>query len=496
MKINYKLIGLVMFVMMICCVSAASATDVDNITVPDDTDVIEIDEAVESVDAVENDELSDDVVTSEESKVPTTQTRNTVDVYPFNYLTYFDTNGYTTTSNNLNFIGIFSAQSFGNFKINNSVNITASSATFNNIGFDLLKSDITLNGATIIMNAPANSNCIAINIENSNNTKILDNKITYTCNNDNAAYYNYVIKAKNSEKVTISGNKINATLPLKTVTWSASGIDADYVAGVAIQDCDKINFTGNTVNITGNRRVGLYPTLDAVMIVSSDNAYVGDNKIYLTDTVTATGQYSYIYGIDVYQCNNIVINNNTVDMNGNKSGGNLVGGNGTGAAYCIQLTGSHVGVVISDNTLTTKNNGPNLGIYSQNYYGTTNLTIYGNTIKVSGKAGSDPWSLVSGMELQDTYAKVYNNTICVNNTAGYLSGNCAYGISYVQTTSGSHYYDVENNTVKVYNGDYAVYLSSPATGIIQGNNLTAIGNTTKTGNSAIYAPGITPGSNP
>lgn len=50
MKRSYTFIGLLMFVMLICCVSAASATDVDNITVPDDTDVIEIDEAVDSVD--------------------------------------------------------------------------------------------------------------------------------------------------------------------------------------------------------------------------------------------------------------------------------------------------------------------------------------------------------------------------------------------------------------------------------------------------------------
>ena len=52
MRFNYKIIGLVMFVMLICCVSAASATDVDNITVPEDTDVIEIDDTVDSVDEV------------------------------------------------------------------------------------------------------------------------------------------------------------------------------------------------------------------------------------------------------------------------------------------------------------------------------------------------------------------------------------------------------------------------------------------------------------
>ena len=62
MKFNKKLFGLLMFVMLVCCVSAASATDVDNITVPDDTNII-ADDIVESVDDVEIDEISgsDDV---------------------------------------------------------------------------------------------------------------------------------------------------------------------------------------------------------------------------------------------------------------------------------------------------------------------------------------------------------------------------------------------------------------------------------------------------
>jgi hypothetical protein len=60
MKINYKIIGLVMFVMLICCVSAASATDVDNITVPDDTGIADVDVPVDSVDEVENEAISDD----------------------------------------------------------------------------------------------------------------------------------------------------------------------------------------------------------------------------------------------------------------------------------------------------------------------------------------------------------------------------------------------------------------------------------------------------
>jgi len=61
MRFNYKILGLVMFVMLICCVSAASAADADNIAVPDDADVIEVDDAVDSVDVVEIDDNVDSV---------------------------------------------------------------------------------------------------------------------------------------------------------------------------------------------------------------------------------------------------------------------------------------------------------------------------------------------------------------------------------------------------------------------------------------------------
>ena len=68
MKSRNKTILLIsMLVMLICCVSAVSATDADNITVPDDTPVIEIDDAVDSVDEVkidENDNGDDNPVTT------------------------------------------------------------------------------------------------------------------------------------------------------------------------------------------------------------------------------------------------------------------------------------------------------------------------------------------------------------------------------------------------------------------------------------------------
>ena len=504
MKINYKCLGLVMFVMLICCVSAASATDVDNITVPDDTDVIEIDDTVDSVDEVEQNrgtgtcDGSSCTCTIEAPTLPTTS--NSITVTPSNYTTKFTNGEFNDASvDQVIFSGEFSSASYTTLNFNQAITITATGSTFTNIGFGLSHNGIVLNGATIIMNAPNATNCYAIDIENANNTIVINNKINYNCSYENAANYNYAIKAVSSENLTIYGNEINATVPLKQPNWSyVSSIKSDYVAGVAIESCKNFKFDKNNLTVIGNKRVGGFPTLDAFIITQSADAKIRGNNIRESDTVSTTNQYSYIYGIDVYSCDNLIICSNNVIMNGNKSNTNYEG-NGTGAAYCIQLTGPHTGIKICNNNLTTRNQGPNLGIYSQNYYGTTNLTVCGNNINVTGKAGSDEWSLVSGMELQDTYATVYGNTITVNNTAGYHANYYAFGISYCQNTYSDHYYNIHDNDVTVYNGDYAVYLmnDTSVSADINDNTLKAITNATtpNTGEDAIFAPTATIGIN-
>jgi hypothetical protein len=501
MKISSKLILGFMLVMMICCVSAVSATDINGTDDAIITDDIAVDDVSEIVEEVEIDDASDDVV--EEQNL-----RNTTgNINGNSYTNYFDNNGYLNDSSvyTLTFNGYFDEVSptFGNFKINRSIALELSNATFHNIGFDILANNVDVvdttftgdasatNNATIgvyaknvaIANvnidvaAPEGRDFYAIDIENTENTHLINNTIIYNCNYTNPTNFNYGIKAKNTPNMIIRNNTINATVPLKTVNWALSGsIDADYVAGIAIENCTSVNFIGNTLNVIGDKRAGDYPTLDAFIIANTKNAVIEDNVINENDIVTGENQYSYIYGIDVYSCDNIHINNNTVNMNGNKSGGHIEGGNGTGAAYCIQLSGNHSNVIISNNKLTTKNQGPNLGIYSQNYHARSYLKIYGNTIDVSGKAGNDPWSLVSGIEVQDTSATISGNTITVNNTANYTYGNYAFGISYAQWTNHTHYYDIEDNTVTVYNGDYAVYLMNDTSvgGNVEWNTLKAI----------------------
>ncbi|WP_410319932.1 hypothetical protein [Methanobrevibacter sp.] len=492
MKINYKIFGLVMFVMLVCCVSAASAADADNITVPDDTDVIEIDGAVDSVEVVEVDESVDSFSDANQNDDSSDNVGHKVKVVTINdgdCSRYFDTNGYLndTSITGLTFDGNFNAKSFGNFKINRTIDLNVAGATFNGVSFDLLSDGLILDGATFINNArPANNayvyvnanNAIvqnlnvnlvaganvdyfAISVENANNVQILNNVITYTCNYANSANYNYVIRVEGGDKVEVSGNNITAYLPLKDVDFSQPypSIYTDLVAGVAIQSSSNFVFTNNKLNVTVSRNSTGFPTLDAFIIVDCEDAYIAGNTIIEIDNETRPGNNNYLYAIDVYQCYGITIDNNTIRLE--SQGGSIIPGtiNGTGAAYGIQLTGGHTGVTISNNNINTSNNGPNCGIYSQNFIDRTELNIIGNTIYVEGNASSSHfWSLVTGMELGDDYAYVEGNTITVLNKAVFNTGDNVYGISYSQWCPRDHTYEIYDNTINVINGDYAVYL--------------------------------------
>lgn len=531
MKLTYKCLGLVMFVMLICCVSAVSATDVDNITVPDDTDVIEIDDIVDSVEEVEIDEVDDSVDDASAAdnsgkeqilRGPGKINGNT------NISAFFNTDGTlkNNVGNSFTFTDNFTSlgSNFGNFKINRAVTLNVAGATFDNIGFDLLYDGLTLNGGTftgdasstngatinvgadevtvsnvnINVTAPPDANFYAINVLEANNVNILNNTIYYYSTTATDDYvYNYVVKVRDSQNVTVANNIIIAKLYLKDVDYRYyedifPDIDTDLIAGVAVNTAYRFNFTNNTLDIRAVDKTGWYPTLDALIIVDSENASITKNKITEIDEISGQEETNYLYAVDVYQCYNIRIEGNEINLN--SEGGNLTV-NGTGAAYGIQLTGDHTGVVIANNNITTASNGPNLGIYSQNYEGATELTIYGNIIKVTGRAGNHPWALVSGMELQDTRATVYNNTIYVNNTNGYVPNYCAYGISYSQSTGGGHWYNITYNNVTVYNGDYTVYIAG-GTGSVNQNYLTATNSTgVKHGNNTVYAPGLNVGVN-
>ena len=74
------------------------------------------------------------------------------------------------------------------------------------------------------------------------------------------------------------------------------------------------------------------------------------------------------------------------------------------------------------------------------------------------------------MELQDTCDIVHDNIIYVTNNGAYADSNNIYGISYSQSTSSSHSFDVYNNTIFT-NGNYAVYLNGVSNTNVTNNGL-------------------------
>lgn len=511
MSIINKLAIISMLVMLLCCVSAVSATGING--TDDALDNIVIDEVTDVVEDVEIDEVAEDLVEEQEANpVDGTINGQTWDTYVYN------TTGYLKTSDDLTFAGDFYAKNFGNFKIDRSINVNATNAVFHNIGFDLIVSQITINGGTFIFDenstvnsviydlgsenkiqntvmdivAPANTDFYAINLYQPNGAQILDNNITYRANYANPTNYNYVVKVLRGSNVKMIGNNITAYLPLKDVNYPWTNdtvdpnIDYDLVAGVAVQQSGSFLFDNNLLNVTGILRSGDYPTLDALIIVKCDNSNITNNKIYERDNVTARNQSNFLYAVDVYQCNYMIIDHNVIELN--TKGGNITI-NGTGAAYGIQITGPQFITTITYNNITTANYGPNLGIYVVNDHASTASMIKNNRINVTGVAGDNKYNLVSGMELQDTYAEVSGNVIVVNNLGNCTNDTCAFGISYCQNTTGPHNLYIEDNEVTVNNGNFAVYLYEEGSyGYVTFNTLIANGITTKTGNGAVNAP--------
>jgi hypothetical protein len=429
-----------------------------------------------------------------------------------NYLDYFDEeNGTLRYNDDLCFMGNFSNLRFSSFVIDKSIGLDFNNANFNNIGFTLKANDLTLKNAvfnydvsggsvislegtsnviidnvTIDYKTSSDSNSYAVDLINSNNVQLLNNNIRYFTNVTNTNVYNYVIKVVGGSNNLVRGNKINAFLPLKDCDFSIPfpNTDIDLVAGVAVQSSNGFKFLNNELNVSVSARDSnlFYPTLDSFLMVESNNSVVAGNNIIELDSTTETGSANYLYGIDIYKLNNISIWNNTVKMNTN--GGSIIV-NGSGSAYPVQITGPINDCNIYNNTLITYNNGPNLGIYSQNFYGATYLNIYNNFINVTGSAALHNWALVSGMELQDTCDIVHDNIIYVTNNGAYADSNNIYGISYSQSTSSSHSFDVYNNTIFT-NGNYAVYLNGVSNTNVTNNELSTY---IKTGNDAVYIAG-------
>ena len=331
-------------------------------------------------------------------------------------------------------------------------------------------SDVTVNNITIDYNATDGfNNAIAVYASGADNFKLVNSTITFTGNNVDGKVFAQGIKIAKSNNAVVDSNIITTSCPLVDVEYSHWGsIDTDLVFAIGVEKSENVKIINNIVDNSawtkGNN--ANFPTFDAFIAHTANNLLIKNNTISHTDLITPKGNSSYIYALDFYESNSVIVEDNRVLLN--TTGGK----EGAGAAYAVQVTGPYNNFVVKGNNLTTVSNGPNLGVYSQNYYGTTEITAENNWINVTGFAGPAEFALVSGMEFQDTVAKAYNNTIYVQNVNEYNDDNNIAGITYVQSTSGSHQFDIQNNTI-YSEGKYAVLIKSAKDSQIIGNTLYA-----------------------
>ena len=365
-------------------------------------------------------------------------------------------------------------------------NIQASEILLKNLTFTVDKSIRNNNGAVIQVNGydvtldsldinymvPNDVEAYAVlsdgyNGYSSENLKILNSNIYFEGHNDNIFRYNCAIKLTYANSPRIENNTISSSLPLKKVRYGGDGatLDSDYVYAVGLEESPDFIIKNNTIIVDVNKRTAVeYPTLNAIMLSKSDNGLFLNNSLYMTDFVTSPGIENYLYGLDIYKLNNLLVMGNKISII--TTGGKLA----LGTAYPIQVCGPISGINITQNDLYSFSNGPNIGIYSQNYYGETQISITNNRINVTGLAGTHEWALVTGIESQDTNAEILNNIIEVHSVGEVNEDDNLYAISYRQSTAKEHTFNIQNN-VAYTDGYYAVYLLSSDNSIIYDNTL-------------------------
>ena len=492
-------LGLVILICVLC-ISTVSASEIDNKTI-NGTDVLLLDEV--NLDIINEEEVPD---------VPDLEVNETVYVDSSNVDDFFVDGALQSKYANKTLIFSGKFENFGKLVVNtDNVTLLGTGANFKNVVFDISGSNVTVNDFNIDLDSEfANNDGAAIQVSSDNvnlinlninyvvptnveaygiygvanrenplrNLNILNSTINFEGHNDNALTYDCGIKLTYCQDALIKNNTIITSLPLRDVNFGAHGatLDSDYVMSVGMEGCENFTFIDNTIIADVNKRPGSqYPTLDCILISQSDNSLIANNSIYMTDFITKPGLENYLYGIDVYNLNNLTITKNDIFIV--TTGGKLA----AGTAYPIQVTGPIDLVNITDNDLYSFSNGPNIGVYSQNYYGATALSITNNRINVTGLAGSHEWALVAGIESQDSHSEILNNTIEVHSVGEVNINDNIYGVSYRQHTSGNHSFNIQNNTV-FSDGFYSVSLLDSVNSTVSNNLLVSYNENATNGN--------------
>ena len=393
------------------------------------------------------------------------------------------------------------------------VNITGLNANLKNIVFDIRGSDVSLSNLNLLLDEEFSENhgaAIFVAEDNANlfnltinytvpdnveaygilsneyidtfvdNLKICNCSIYFEGHNEDLDVYNCAVKLIGAYDSLMENNTIVCSLPLKLIIYGVGpeDLDCEYAFAVGLEDCESFVLNNNTIITDVNKRPAIqYPTLDSISISQSNNVIVSNNSIFMTDFVTPQGVENFLYGINAYNLNDLLIIDNNISII--TTGGKL----SLGTAYPIQISGPTTGINITENNISSVSNGPNIGIYSQNFFGDTELFVSNNNINITGLAGQHEWALVTGIESQDTHSEIFNNTIEVHSIAEVNEGDNIYGVSYRQSTEESHTFNIGNNTV-YSDGTVAVYLLGSDDSNVTNNTVISFNDNAKTGENS------------
>ena len=447
--------------------SLISASTNENLTLTDsaDSDVL-LEDASETYSS-----LNLTSVQSQDDKIKSA-TDNYV-INQRNYKMYFDEAGVLKNEYGgkiLTFDGTFTDKGILTINSDNT-KITGRNTLFNNTGFNIKADGVMLTNLKFVLNESFTANSNAGIYVTGNNVTLYNIDMSYDTPSDvdaigvysydntgfkliNSSFnyighafhegHNYPILLQYSDNAIVSGNDISSTLPLREIIY-AEGFLGDKVSSFAAGYSKNLKLIDNNIYSDinfGDYQNGVkYPTLSSVLIYECDNSSIDKNNIQIEDLYTRKNIANYLYALDIYRLNDVTVTNNNIDVF-------TYGGYGRdGTAYPIQITGPAYNLKVAYNYLHSVSNGPNIGIYSQNYYGSTEIDIISNFINITGKAGTDSYALVAGIEVQDSDDRILNNTIIVDTVGGYKAGDRVYGISYSQTTNGDHKYDIKYNKV-------------------------------------------------
>lgn len=472
MKINKILFVFSISIILLASMSLISASTNENLTITDSADSgMLLEDASETYSS-----LNVKGVQSQDDKLETEQDNYVINQR--NYKMYFDDAGVLKNEYGgkiLTFDGTFTDKGILTINSDNT-KITGRNTLFNNTGFNIKADGVMLTNINFVLNESFTGNNNAGVYVTGDNVTIYNIDMTYDTPSDvdaigvysydntgfkliNSSFnyighafhtgYDYNVLLVYSDDALVSGNKFTSTLPLREVVYGDSsygGVGMDRVSVFAAGNSKNLQFTSNDIYSTinyGQYADNKYPTLSTVFIYGCDNSTLNRNNIKVEDLYTRKNHANYLYGIDIHRVDDISIVDNHIDVF-------TYGGHDyLGTAYPIQVEGPANNVKVAYNYLHSVSNGPNIGIYSMNYYGGTKIDIISNFINITGKATNHQWGLVAGIEVQDSEDRILNNTIIVDTVGGYKSGDRVYGISYSQNTQGNHKYDIRYNKVTV-----------------------------------------------